>query len=178
MAIKCEEYNQVCVLAPAGDFVAENTAEARAAVERHIEQKQIVNFVVDFEKAGFIDSEGLETLLWIKRKAEELFGTLQAYLKIAADAKTADKFSDYTYETYYYKDRNGAVMQGSRLTPASRARWDQRNREVVEVWKEVRDAAKDVLAVLKKHEKLLPEHLKKVREYAAECEKNATVVVK
>jgi hypothetical protein len=48
----------------------------------------------------------------------------------------------------------------------------------VQVWKEVRDAAKDVLAVLRKHEKLLPEHLKKIREYAAECEKNATVVIK
>jgi anti-anti-sigma factor len=77
MAIKCEEYNQVCVLSPAGDFTAENTAEARKAVEQHIDQKQIVNFVVDFEKAGFIDSEGLETLLWIKRKTEELFGQVK-----------------------------------------------------------------------------------------------------
>ncbi len=111
-------------------------------------------------------------------KAEELFGTLQAYLKIAAETQTADKFGDYTYETYYYRDRNGATVQGSRLTPGSRARWDQRNREVVRVWKEVRDAARDVLAVLKKHEKSLPEHLKKVREYSAECEKNASVVVK
>jgi anti-anti-sigma regulatory factor len=50
MAVKCEEYNQVCVLAPAGDFTAENTAQARKAVEEHIDGKQIVNFVVDFEK--------------------------------------------------------------------------------------------------------------------------------
>ena len=77
MAVKCEEYNQVCVLAPAGDFTAENTAQARKAVEEHIDGKQIVNFVVDFEKSGFIDSEGLETLLWIKRKAEELFGQVK-----------------------------------------------------------------------------------------------------
>jgi anti-anti-sigma factor len=77
MSIKCEEYNQVCVIAPAGDFVAENSAQARKAVEMHIDAKQIVNFVVDFEKAGFVDSEGLETLLWIKRKAEELFGQVK-----------------------------------------------------------------------------------------------------
>ncbi len=77
MAIKCEEYNQVCVIAPAGDFAGENSAQARKAVELHIDTKQIVNFVVDFEKAGFVDSEGLETLLWIKRKAEELFGQVK-----------------------------------------------------------------------------------------------------
>jgi anti-anti-sigma factor len=77
MAIKCEEYNQVCVIAPAGDFVAENSAQARQAVEEHIDSKQIVNFIIDFEKAGFVDSEGIETLLWIKRKAEELFGQVK-----------------------------------------------------------------------------------------------------
>lgn len=77
MAVKCEEYNQVCVLAAAGDFTAENTAQARKLVEEHIETRQIVNFVVDFEKSGFIDSEGLETLLWVKRKAEELFGQVK-----------------------------------------------------------------------------------------------------
>ncbi|HEV2293488.1 MAG TPA: STAS domain-containing protein [Tepidisphaeraceae bacterium] len=77
MAIKYEEYNQVCVIAPAGDLVAENSAQARQAVEQHIDAKQIVNFVIDFEKAGFVDSEGLETLLWIKRKAEELFGQVK-----------------------------------------------------------------------------------------------------
>ena len=74
MAIKCEEYNQVCVIAPAGDFAGENSAQARKAVETHIDTKQIVNFVIDFEKADFIDSEGLETLLWLKRRCEDLFG--------------------------------------------------------------------------------------------------------
>ena len=77
MAIKCEEYNQVCVIAPAGDFAGENSAQARKAVDEHIDSKQIVNFVVDFEKAGFVDSEGLETLLWVKRRAEDLFGQLK-----------------------------------------------------------------------------------------------------
>ena len=77
MAIKCEEYNQVCVIAPAGDFAGENSAQARKAVETHIDTKQIVNFVVDFEKAGFVDSEGLELLLWMKRKCEDLFGQIK-----------------------------------------------------------------------------------------------------
>ncbi len=77
MAIKCEEYNKVCVIAPAGDFTGENAALARKAVEQQIGEKQIVNFVVDFEKSGFVDSEALETLLWVKRKAEELLGQVK-----------------------------------------------------------------------------------------------------
>jgi anti-anti-sigma factor len=72
--IKCEEYDQVCVIAVEGDFSGDQSAATRKAVEETIDQKQIVDFVVDMEKAGFIDSEGLETLLWMKHRCEELFG--------------------------------------------------------------------------------------------------------
>jgi anti-sigma B factor antagonist len=77
MSIKCEEYSQVCVMEIQGDFVAESAAEAKKAVEQHIDQRQIVDFVVDFQKCGFADSDALEALLWIKRRCEELFGRLK-----------------------------------------------------------------------------------------------------
>jgi anti-anti-sigma factor len=77
MPIKCDEYNKICVIGVGGDFTAENTAAARKAVDDHIEGRQIVDFVFDFEKAGFVDSEGLETLLWVKRKCEDLFGQVK-----------------------------------------------------------------------------------------------------
>ena len=77
MAIKCEEYNQVSVMSVDGDFVGENTQAARKAIEELIDKRQIVDFVLDFEKAGFVDSEGLETLLWIKRRSEDLFGQVK-----------------------------------------------------------------------------------------------------
>src|SRR5207247_7426382 len=71
---KCEEYGNICVMALTGDFVGEATQQARKAVEERIEQRQIVDYVIDFEKCSFIDSEGLETLLWIKHRCEDLFG--------------------------------------------------------------------------------------------------------
>ena len=74
MAIKVEDYSNVCVILLAGDLAADASAAVRAAVEERIEQRRIVDFVVDFEKADFIDSEGLETLLWLKRRCEDLFG--------------------------------------------------------------------------------------------------------
>ena len=77
MPVKCDEYNQVCVIAVGGDLVGENAAAARKAVEEHIDGRQIVDFVVDLEKAGFVDSDGLETLLWIKHKCEDLFGQVK-----------------------------------------------------------------------------------------------------
>jgi anti-anti-sigma factor len=77
MPIKCEEYNQVCVIAVDGDLVGENAQAMRKSVDEQIDTRQVVDFVVDFEKAGFVDSEGLETLLWVKRRAEDLFGQLK-----------------------------------------------------------------------------------------------------
>jgi anti-anti-sigma factor len=77
MAIKCEEYSQVCVIEIQGDFVAEVAAETKKAVEQHIDQRQIVDFVVDLQKCTFADSDALETLLWIKRRSEELFGRMK-----------------------------------------------------------------------------------------------------
>lgn len=75
--IKCEDYNRVCVLSVTGDLVSDVAAAARKHIEEAIEQRQVVDFVVDFEKSGFIDSEGLETLLWTKRKCEDLFGQVK-----------------------------------------------------------------------------------------------------
>jgi len=77
MPIKCEEYNNVCVVNIGADLSGEVTAELRKAVDERIEQRQLVDFVVDFEKAGFVDSEGLEALLWLKRSCEDLFGQVK-----------------------------------------------------------------------------------------------------
>ena len=77
MAVKCEEYNHVCVMTLTADFAGTECEAARKNVEELIDKKQIVDFVIDFEKAGFFDSEGLETLLWLKRRSEDLFGQLK-----------------------------------------------------------------------------------------------------
>lgn len=77
MPLKIEEYEKICVMTPGSDFIAAEAEAARKCVEQMIDQKQIVDFIIDFENAGFIDSEGLETLLWMKRKCEDLFGQVK-----------------------------------------------------------------------------------------------------
>ena len=77
MAIKCDEYSGVCVLTVDGDLTADAGAVVRRTADERIEQKQIIDFVVDLERTGFIDSDGLETLLWLKRRSEDLFGRVK-----------------------------------------------------------------------------------------------------
>lgn len=77
MPLKCEDYNNVCVIAVDGDLAGEANESMRKLAEERIDNRQIVDFVVDFEKSPFFDSEGLETLLWLKRRSEDLFGQLK-----------------------------------------------------------------------------------------------------
>ena len=77
MAVRCDAYNQVAVLTVEGDLTGDNALALRKNAEEQIHQKQIADFVIDFERCGFVDSEGLETLLWLKRRVEELFGQIK-----------------------------------------------------------------------------------------------------
>ena len=74
MSVKCDEYNHIGVITVEGDFTADNAAALRKLAEERMVGRQVADFVVDLEKCTFIDSEGLETLLWLKRRSEELFG--------------------------------------------------------------------------------------------------------
>ena len=77
MAVKAEDYSNVCVIMLEGDVTTEACQQIRATVEERVEQRRVVDFVIDFEKVDFIDSEGLETLLWLKRRCEDLFGQIK-----------------------------------------------------------------------------------------------------
>jgi anti-anti-sigma factor len=77
MPVKFDEYDHVGVVTVTGDLSAETAAAARKAVEDAIDQRHIVNFVLDLEACTFIDSEGLSTALWVRKRADELFGQVK-----------------------------------------------------------------------------------------------------
>jgi anti-anti-sigma factor len=99
MPVKCEEYNGVCVMSVIGDFSGEAVGPARTHADTLIEHKRVVDFVIDLEKAPFIDSEGLEALLWIKRKCEDLFGQL----KLAAADENVKKILEVTQLSHRFE---------------------------------------------------------------------------
>jgi anti-anti-sigma factor len=77
MGVKAEDYDKVCVLDITGDFSGENARAAAAALEERIKGRRIVDVVVNLAKCPFIDSEGLETLLSMKRQCEDMFGQIK-----------------------------------------------------------------------------------------------------
>ena len=77
MAITSEQYNQVCVLTLSADFVGDEIKQSKAVIDESMDKQHIVDFVFDFEKAAFVDSEGLEALLLFKRRCEEHFGQVK-----------------------------------------------------------------------------------------------------
>jgi anti-anti-sigma factor len=87
MPVKSEDYNGVCVIAVTGELAGDSAVAAKRTAETSMRQRQIVDFIIDLEKAVFIDSQGLETLLWIKRRCEEMFGQI----KLAAVDETIRK---------------------------------------------------------------------------------------
>lgn len=77
MPIKSEAYDQVCVVTLTGDFAGEDIAAARRCVGKAIDDDHVVDIVLDVEKVPFVDSEGLEALVWMKRRCEEVFGQVK-----------------------------------------------------------------------------------------------------
>lgn len=90
--IKSDEYNGVCVLSITGELAGDECDAARKIVESEIDQKHIVNFAVDMERCDFVDSEGLEFMLWLKRKCDDLFGMM----KVVAPDETCRKILQIT----------------------------------------------------------------------------------
>ncbi len=75
--IKVDEYNGVCVLTVIGDLAGETSRSIRKTVDQQIDNNKIASFAVDLEQCQFIDSEGLESLIWIKSKSDDLFGMMK-----------------------------------------------------------------------------------------------------
>lgn len=77
MRVKSDEYNGVCVLAVDGDLTADAGAEVKRLAGERMEQRQVVDFVVDLERTPFVDSSGLEALLWLRRRCGEKLGRVK-----------------------------------------------------------------------------------------------------
>ena len=52
MAVRCDTYNQVAVLSIEGDLTGDTALALRKTVDEQIHQKQIADFVIDFERSG------------------------------------------------------------------------------------------------------------------------------
>lgn len=76
MAIRSEEYNGVWVLSLDGDLAADEPAALRALVNERRAAALPMSLVIDFEKCPYVDSAGLEALLFVRRTCDGVGGRL------------------------------------------------------------------------------------------------------
>jgi anti-anti-sigma factor len=76
MNIRWEDYDHVTVCGVSGELNAESSDTFRKQIEQRIEQK-VRFFVIDLEQTTFIDSKGLESLLWVQEQCDERLGQVR-----------------------------------------------------------------------------------------------------
>jgi anti-anti-sigma factor len=76
MAIRTDEYNRVCVFTIEGDLANDEPTAFREMVEARAAAGWSMELVVDLEKCPYVDSGGLEALLFARRRCEEAGGRL------------------------------------------------------------------------------------------------------
>ena len=75
--LRTDEYNRTCVLTIDGDLAGDDAAALRRAVEAVLTAGKLSDVVVDLEKTEFIDSAGLESLVWARRQLDAADGRLK-----------------------------------------------------------------------------------------------------
>ncbi len=76
MKMMFEDYDQLTVMTLQGDLTADDIGTFREIAEERLEQ-QIRDFVLDVAEVEFIDSQGLETLLWLQETCAEQLGQIR-----------------------------------------------------------------------------------------------------
>jgi anti-anti-sigma factor len=76
MNVKCEDYDHVSVVAISGEFNSDTTETFRKQIDERLERK-VRFFVIDLQQTTFIDSKGLESLVWVQEQCDEALGTVR-----------------------------------------------------------------------------------------------------
>ena len=76
MKITFEDYDQLSVMTLHGDVTADDVGTFRKVVAQRLDQ-QVRDFVFDMGEVDFVDSAGLEALLWLRETCEENLGQVR-----------------------------------------------------------------------------------------------------
>ena len=76
MNVRCEDYDHVTVVSVAGEFNADATENFRKQIDERLERK-VRFFVIDLQQTNFVDSKGLESLIWVQEQCDERLGQVR-----------------------------------------------------------------------------------------------------
>jgi len=76
MKITCQHHDQQAILTLRGELTIDEVDQFRKAMLDHMDNKTR-DFVLDMSQAQFIDSQGLESLLWLQDQCLERLGQIR-----------------------------------------------------------------------------------------------------
>ena len=76
MKLTCEDQDQLTVMSLRGDLTADQATEFRRVSDEKLAAK-VRDFVLDVSAMEFVDSKGLETLLWLQEQCGEQLGQMR-----------------------------------------------------------------------------------------------------
>jgi anti-anti-sigma factor len=115
MATQFDEYNGVGVLTPAGDLSGGESAELRKAVADCVDGRgggagrKVAGVVIDLCNARFIDGDGLEALLWARRRCEDALGRPVKLSGLEANCRKILEITRLSHRVECYPDLTAAL---------------------------------------------------------------------
>lgn len=91
MKMSHENYDQLTVMTLKGDLNAESSDEFRRVTQARFGEN-VRDVVLDLSSVEFVDSKGLETLLWLQEQCGERLGQV----RLAATAESVMKILEIT----------------------------------------------------------------------------------
>lgn len=76
MKLTCEDYDELTVMRVRGDLTAEGVDDFKRQARERMEARTR-DFVIDASGLDFVDSEGLDSLLWLQEQTSEALGQVR-----------------------------------------------------------------------------------------------------
>lgn len=86
-----DDYDHLSVMTMHGDLTADQVDRFRKVTEERM-KTQVRDFVIDLHETEFVDSQGLETLLWLQERTADLLGQV----RIAAPSENIKRILELT----------------------------------------------------------------------------------
>ena len=77
MKLNCEDHEDISVMNIKGELIADEIERFRKTVQDRLDGGQVRDFVLDCSEMDFIDSQGLESFIWLQDQCAERLGQVR-----------------------------------------------------------------------------------------------------
>lgn len=108
--MKCffDEIDQTCLMLLKGEFTSDHVDNFRRSVLARLEEQRVADFIVDCSELEYVDSQGLESLLWLTELSSERLGQVRL-VSVPDDIKTVLHMTRLTSQLPVHDNVRGAL---------------------------------------------------------------------